>query len=25
VVTYVERCPRCWDVVGRRTVGAYLD
>ena len=25
VVTYVERCPRCWDVVARRTVGACPD
>ena len=25
VVAYVERCPRCWGVVARRTVGAGLD
>lgn len=25
VVTYVERCPRCGDVVARRTVGACPD
>jgi hypothetical protein len=25
VVAYVERCPRCWDVVARRTVGACPD
>jgi hypothetical protein len=25
VVAYVERCPRCWEVVARRTVGACLD
>jgi hypothetical protein len=25
VVAYLERCPRCWNVVARRTVGAFPD
>jgi hypothetical protein len=25
VIAYVERCPRCWDVVAHRTVGACPD